>query len=104
LPATPALRYSPLVVYINEERIEVLVKAIVKALGKQGFVHAKVPERDLVARIHRIFIDNLLEEQALEEEAEKMADKLARHTSGMDQRRIVLGIKQRLAKERGFTL
>lgn len=104
MPAEPRLVYSRPTVYINEERIEALAKAIVKALLKQGYVHPKVPERDLVQRIRRIFIESLMAEQALEEEAEKMAAKLGRQTGGMDQRRIILGIKQRLAKERGFSL
>lgn len=90
--------------HINEQRIEVLARAIVKALVKQGFVRPKVPEADLVQRIQRIFVENLMEEQEIEEEAEKMVAKLGRQTGGMDQRKIILGIKQRLAKERGFSL
>jgi hypothetical protein len=43
-------------------------------------------------------------EQALEDEAERLAGKHARQTVGMDQRKIIEGIKARLAKERGFPL
>jgi len=104
LPARPGLVYSRAIVHINDQRLEGLARSIVKAILKQGFVHTKVPEHDLVQRIQRIFVENLLQEQALEEEAEKMAAKLGRQTGGMDQRKIILGIKARLAKERGFSL
>ncbi len=104
MPLARRVVYSRAIVYINEERIEALSRSIVKALLKQGFVHPKVAERDLVQRVHRIFVENLVAEQALEDEAEKMAAKLGRQIGGMDQRRIILGIKQRLAKERGFSL
>ena len=54
--------------------------------------------------LERIILDNLRAEEALEEDAERLAQKLASKSLGMDQRKIVEGIKQRLAKERGFTL
>jgi len=104
LPAAARLDYSPAIVHINEQRLEGIVRSIVKALLKQGFVHPKVTENDLVRRIQKIFVENLLQEQALEEEAEKMAARLGRQIGGMDQRKIILGIKQRIAKERGFSL
>jgi hypothetical protein len=43
-------------------------------------------------------------EEELELEAERIAQKLGRQALGMDQRKIIDGIKQRLAKERGFSL
>ena len=91
-------------VRINEERFEKIARQIVKALVAQGFVKPTVPEMQLVQRIVRIFVDNMLEEQKIEEEAERMIEKLGRQAQGMDQRRILLGIKERIAKEKGFSL
>ena len=91
-------------VHINEERYAKLARVIVKAVTAQGFVKPKVPESQIVERFTRIFVDNLIEEQKIEEEAERMVEKLGRQAQGMDQRKIILGIKERLAKEKGFSL
>jgi hypothetical protein len=91
-------------VRINDERFEKIARQIVKAVVAQGFVKPKVPESQVVQRLVRIFVDNMLEEQKIEEEAERMVEKLGRQAQGMDQRRIMLGIKERIAKEKGFSL
>jgi hypothetical protein len=89
---------------VNEGEIGILASAIVRALLEQGFVHPKVERRALVERIRTLLLDNVRQEEALEEEAERLAEKHARQMAGMDQRKVILGIKQRLAKERGFQL
>jgi hypothetical protein len=91
-------------VHISEERLEKLSRAIVKALLAQGYVKPKVPDSQLVQRITKVFVDNLLMEQRIEEEAERMLDRLGRQAQGMDQRKILLGLKERIAKEKGFSL
>jgi hypothetical protein len=95
--------YDPRV-RISEERLEKLSRAILKAILAQGYVKPKVPESQLVERITKVFVDNLLVEQQIEEEAERMLDKLGRQAQGMDQRKILLGLKERIAKEKGFSL
>ena len=89
---------------VVETEINRLADVVVRALLKQGFVKAKVDEKQLIARVSRLILDNLRAEEALELEAEQLAQKLGRQALGMDQRKIVEGIKARLAKERGFTL
>lgn len=89
---------------INEERLEKLARHIVKAMLAQGFVKPKVPESQLVQRVARVFVDNMVAEQKIEDEAERMMEKLGRQVQGMDQRKVLLGIKERIAKERGFSL
>lgn len=103
LPPAEAVVYSARV-RVNETELEVLSSAIVSALLKQGFVHAKVEEKVLVRRIRQLLVDNLKTEADLEEEAEQLAERHSRQMLGMDRRAVVFGIKQRLAKERGFTL
>jgi hypothetical protein len=89
---------------INEAEITRLADVVVRALLKQGRVKTKVDDKQLIARVSRIILDNLRAEDALEQEAERLAEKLGRQALGMDQRKIIEGIKARLAKERGFTL
>ncbi len=89
---------------IPEAAINRLADQVVRAIAAPGFVVPKVPEKQLVERVARLLIENLRAEQELEEEAERAATKLGRQALGMDQRKLIEGIKVRLAKERGFIL
>ncbi len=89
---------------MREGELHTLAAAIIDALVKQGFVHPKKDAAVLRQRVVALIAHNLEEEQALEEEAERLAATHARQMVGMDQRRIVQGIKERLARERGFSL
>jgi len=89
---------------MREPELHALAGAIVDALMKQGFVH---PKKDVAVLQHRIvdlIAHNLQEEKDLEEEAERLAQSHARQMVGMDHRRVIQGIKERLARERGFSL
>lgn len=89
---------------VREGELQSLAAAIVEALLKQGFVHPKRDPADLQHRIVELIAQNLQEEQALEAEAERLAQAHARQMAGMDQHKIIEGIKQRLAAERDFPL
>jgi hypothetical protein len=89
---------------INESALNRLAENVVRGLTKGELIKAKVPEQALVARVVKVIVDDLRAEEELEREAERMAEKLGRQTLGMDQRKLIDGIKARLAKERGFTL
>lgn len=89
---------------VREGELQTLAAAIVDALQKQGFVHFKCDPSVARQRIVELVAHNLEEERALEEEAERLADVHARKMLGMDQHRIVQGIKERLARERNFPL
>ena len=89
---------------IREGELQALASAIVDTVLKQGFVHPKCDPGVLRRRIVELIAHNLEEEQALEAEAEQLAQAHARQTVGMDQRKIIQGIKERLARERGFSL
>jgi hypothetical protein len=91
-------------VRIPDVAVARLAEDVVRALVKPGFIKPKVTEKQLIERITRLLLDNLRAEQELEDEAEKLAVKLGRQSLGMDQRRLMEGIKARLAKERGFAL
>jgi hypothetical protein len=89
---------------ISEARVAHLAEDIAAALGKLEIVRMIAKEKDVANRIAQIILESFKTEESIEREAEHLAQKHARETSGMDQRRIIEGIKARLAKERGFPL
>jgi hypothetical protein len=89
---------------VSEGRVVHLAEDIAAALSKLECVRLTAKEKDVAARIARVILDSFKAEEAIEQEAERLAQKHARETTGMDQRKIVDGIKARLAKERGFPL
>jgi hypothetical protein len=89
---------------VSERHIHILAASVLGALLDQGLVHLNVSREEATARIQRLILENFQAEQALEEEAEEIARQHARRTAGMDQHKIIQGIKERLAKERGFAL
>ena len=89
---------------VREGELQALAGAVVDAVLKQGFVHPKRDAAVLRQRIVDLIAANLEEERVLEAEAEGLAAGHARQMLGMDQRRIIEGIKERLARERGFSL
>jgi len=89
---------------IREGELQSLAGTMVDALRKQGFVHFKRDTTLARTRIIELIARNLQEEQALEEEAERLAASHARKMAGMDRRKIIQGIKERLARERNFSL
>jgi hypothetical protein len=89
---------------VREGELQSLAAAIVSALLKQGFLHPRADAAVLQRRIVELVVRNLEEEQAIEDEAERLAQSHARQMAGMDQHKIIQGIKERLARERGFSL
>jgi hypothetical protein len=89
---------------VREGELQSLAPAVVEALQKQGFVHFKGDPMIARARVVELIARNLEEEQALDQEAERLAESHARKMVGMDHRRIIQGIKERLARERNFPL
>jgi len=89
---------------IREGELQTLAAAIVDALLKQGFARARRDPGVMRQRIVELITHNFEEERKLEEEAERLATSHARQMVGMDQRRVIQGIMERLARERGFAL
>jgi hypothetical protein len=83
---------------VSEKQTHKLAETVVGALLEQGFVHLEVGEQEITERIYRLLLDNFLAEEALEAEAEELAKRHARKMVGMDQGKIIQGIKDRLAK------
>jgi len=88
----------------NEHAIQRLASDIVRAILEQERVQPAATEAKIRERVALILTESFKEEEAIEKEAEELAQRHARAMAGMDQRRIVQGIKERLARERGFPL
>ena len=91
-------------VRISEAEIEALAERIIDALVRQGYVKPKRDTKDLVQRVAALLLENLRQDAALEEEAERVAEGHSRQMSGMDQHKVIQMIKRKLAEERGFPL
>lgn len=89
---------------VRPAELHAVARAVVGALLKQGFVKAKTQVPVLEKRVAELIGETFDRAQELEAEAEKLAASHARQTVGMDQRRIVQGILERLARERDFPL
>ena len=89
---------------VPEGKLQALSAALVNALLKQGFVHPTTDLAHIQRRIVEMLAENLEQDRLLEEEAARFARTHAREMVGMDQRKIIQGIKERLARERGFPL
>jgi len=89
---------------VRAGEVDALAGAIVDAVVRQGFVRLKCEPGRVRQRTAALIAANLEEERALQEEAERLAESHARQMAGMDQRKIIQGIKERLARERGFPL
>jgi len=90
---------------IREGELQAIAGAITSALEKQGnLVRFKAPAATIRARIVALMARSFEEARALEEEAERLAETHAKQLVGMDFRKIVTGIMERLARERNFPL
>ncbi len=84
--------------------LERVAGAVVRALREQGVAKLTGGEDAIRRRIVRLIAESFEQEEALEREAERLAASHGAAIANMDRRKIVLGIKARLAKERDFPL
>lgn len=89
---------------VTEAQIDALATHLVRGLIARGVIKPKADEKDLVACVAELMSGNFEEETQIEDEAEREAEKLARQNPGVDPMKLRLGIRQRLAEKRGFTL
>ncbi len=89
---------------IRPAELHAISHGLVAGLLKSGFVKAKAEQALLERRVSELINDTFEKAQALEAEAEKLAAAHSREMFGMDQRRVIQGILERLARERDFPL
>lgn len=79
-------------------------EAVLDTLLKKDLLHLHADKREISEKIAAALLDNFRQEEALEKEAERLADEHLRGQQGVDRHRVVQLIKKRLAEERGFVL
>jgi len=89
---------------IKPEQIDRLVDRLLKNSRAKGLMVLKANEGTVRDRIREIITQNFHEEEAIEEEARKMLDAHAIEARSMDQHRVFLLMKQRIAAKKGFVL
>lgn len=72
-------------------------------LGQDLLSSAEKPEA-LEQRVLEAFLKNMREEDEIDRDAERMLADLSRQSVGMDQRKLLQKIKEKLAKDRSFVL
>ncbi|HKN00047.1 MAG TPA: DUF507 family protein [Candidatus Binataceae bacterium] len=89
---------------MRESQIDSLASFLVHSLITRSIIKPKADEKDLVACVVELMSANFEAEAAIDAEADRMADELARKDSRADPARLRSMIRQRLAEKKGFTL
>jgi hypothetical protein len=89
---------------MRESQIDSLASFLVHGLISRGIIKPKGDEKDLVACVVELMSANFEQEAAIDEEADRMAEDLARKESRVDATKLRTMIRQRIAAKKGFTL
>jgi hypothetical protein len=90
---------------MTEASCQHIADHIVRALSEKNLIRARGEKKGIVDKVTAVLLDNFRQEEMLEKEAEQLADEHLRSApGGLDRRRVVQMIKQRLAEERRFSL
>jgi hypothetical protein len=92
---------------IKPEQAERLAEQILKSYRAKELIVLKAQESAVRTKIKNIIVQNFHEEEVIEEEARKMLASHAgevRQAGDMDQHKMFLLIKQKLAQKKGFVL
>jgi len=89
---------------LREAEIRRLASTVVTRLEKAGVMRISGNREAVAQRIIGAFKANLGAEEEIEAEAERFAESHSRELVGMDRYKVLQLVKERIAKERGFTL
>jgi len=89
---------------LKDTEMQRIAAAVLDRLEKAGLMRVTGGRKELEQRIVGAFRANLRAEQEIEAEAERFAESHQRELVGMDRHRVLQLVKERIAKERGFTL
>ncbi len=89
----------------NDSQIRRLAEALLSALLEKGGATLKADRGRVLGRIEEIIRGNLQQEDDLDREARKLLEHHLRQAPpGIDQQKLLLMIKKKLAEERGLPL
>lgn len=77
---------------------------LVTAFSEKDLVRFRTEKKAVTEKIVAALLDNFRQEEALEKEAERLAEEHLRTARGLDRHKVTQLIKQRLAEERRFVL
>lgn len=88
----------------NEKNLHRAAERVLKAFVDRKILVPKKPPSEVVKQICDALRADFQEETAIHREAERILEANKRQATGMDQRTLLLKIKEKLARERGFVL
>ncbi len=89
---------------LRESQIDALARFLVQGLIARGSIKPKAEEKDLIACVVELMSANFEQEAAIDEEADRMVEDLARKDPRVDPSKLRMMIHQRIAEKKGFTL
>ena len=96
--------YSYPTMKLREPEMKRIASAIIARLEKAEMMRVTGPREAVEQRIVGAFKANIRAEEELELKAKRFAVSHERELVGMDRHRVLQLVKERLAKEKGFTL
>lgn len=79
-------------------------ETVVTVLCEKNLVRLRINRQVAIEKVAAALLDNFRQEEALEQEAERLAEAHLRAAQGLDRHKVIQLIKQRLAEERRFVL
>jgi hypothetical protein len=89
---------------LREIQIDSLANFLVNGLVTRGVIKPKGDPKDIVAMVVEFMSANFEIEARIDEEADRMAEDLARKNPGADVTRLRTLTRQKLAEKKGFVL
>jgi hypothetical protein len=89
---------------LREIQIDSLANFLVNGLVARGVIKPKGDPKDIVAMVVEFMSANFEIEARIDEEADRMAEDLARKNPGADVTRLRTLTRQKLAEKKGFVL
>ncbi|MGH7961839.1 MAG: DUF507 family protein [Candidatus Binatia bacterium] len=81
-----------------------VAESLVATLSQKDLVRLRTDKKVATEKVAAALLDNFRQEETLEKDAERLAEEHLRTSQGLDRRKVVQLIKQRLAEERKFAL
>jgi hypothetical protein len=77
---------------------------LVASLSEKDLVRLRTSKQAAIEKVTAALLENFRQEDALEQEAERLAESHLQTAQGLDRHKVIQLIKQRLAEERRFVL
>ncbi len=81
-----------------------VAETLVSALSEKELLRLRTSKQSAIEKVAAALLDNFRQEEALEKEAERLAESHLRTAQELDRHKVIQLIKQRLAEERRFVL